>query len=329
MAPKPNQTTKTTVILEILNRIPVTNRLVTLDEIIRSLSEAGIVLKKRTAQRYLSEMSEEVKYGIVRDTRDTAYGYRRVREDCKFNQLKLAPNECLLLRLAQEYMKFQMPSAIVKSLDFVFDEAERMLNERSRNTKEREWLKKVCVVSSSIPQLPAKILPRIFDEVSEALYLERKLSIEYVNSEGKEVKAFVSPLGLVQQDVRLYLVCQFDGYDDFRHLPLHRLKNAKLTATPLIRPKGFELKEYIQQRHFNYSNGEWVRWILEFTSDVTALNLQETPFNHSQTLVKKEDGIWHLEVDIQNSPLLDAWIAMWKEPAGILVNNRIPIEADN
>lgn len=42
-------------------------------------------------------------------------------------------------------------------------------------------------------------------------------------------------------------------------------------------------------------------------SDVTAKNLEETPFNTSQKLLKKEDGTWRLEVDIQDSRMLDGW----------------------
>lgn len=69
-------------------------------------------------------------------------------------------------------------------------------------------------------------------------------------------------------------------------------------------------------------------WILEFESDQTARNLTETPFNTSQTLEKGEDGIWHLEVDIQDSMLLDGWVAMWKEKAGIRRSDKQPIEGD-
>ena len=71
----------------------------------------------------------------------------------------------------------------------------------------------------------SKVLPRIFDAVSEALYSEKKLRIEYTNMNGKTTSAVISPLALVQQDVRLYLICQFDHFDNVVHLALHRFKN--------------------------------------------------------------------------------------------------------
>lgn len=67
-------------------------------------------------------------------------------------------------------MKYQIPGTVLKSLGFLFDAASEMLKEKGSNAKENQWLNKVCVISSSIPQMPSKVLPRIFDAVSEALY---------------------------------------------------------------------------------------------------------------------------------------------------------------
>lgn len=326
MGRKYNRSSEADIILEILARIPVSNRHVSADEIVRSLTEAGIEISLRSTQRYLKQMSDSGKYGIVRDTRGSAYGYRRERSDTQFDSINLRPNECLLLRLAQEHMRYQMPGAVLKSLDFLFDAAEKKLNEQGRNAKERNWLKKVCVLSSCISQIPPKILPRIFDSVSEALYEEKMLRVEYTNNEGKTTKAAVSPLGLVQQDSRLYLICQFEHFDNVVHLALHRFKHAEVSDFPAVRPKDFDLHGYVNDRHFNFSNGAWIHWILEFESDQTARNLIETPFNTSQVLEKNEEGIWHLEVDIQDSVLLDGWVAMWKEKAGIRRSEKQPID---
>ena len=203
-----------------------------------------------------------------------------------------------------------------------------MLKEKGSNAKENQWLNKVCVISSSIPQMPSKVLPRIFDAVSEALYSEKKLRIEYTNMNGKTTSAVISPLALVQQDVRLYLICQFDHFDNVVHLALHRFKKAEVTSFDAHRPEKFDLQSYIHDRHFNYSNGEWVHWILEFKSDVTAKNLEETPFNTSQKLLKKEDGTWRLEVDIQDSRMLDGWVAMWKNDAQITLSQKEYLERE-
>ena len=66
----------------------------------------------------------------------------------------------------------------------------------------------------------------------------------------------------------------------------------------------------------------------EFKSDVTAKNLEETPFNTSQKLTKKEDGTWRLEVDIQDSRMLDGWVAMWKNDAQITLSQKEFLERE-
>lgn len=144
---------------------------------------------------------------------------------------------------------------------------------------------------------------------------KRCFALNTPTMKAKPTKAAVAPLGLVQQDSRLYLICRFEHFDNVVHLALHRFKRAEVTDFPAVRPRDFDLQGYVNDRHFNFSNGAWIHWILEFESDQTARNLTETPFNTSQVLEKREDGIWHLEVDIQDSMLLDGWVAMWKEKA--------------
>lgn len=262
MGRKHDKKEEAAIILEILNRIPLSKRFVSVDDILNSLASAEIDVSRRSLQRYLKQMYDCGKYGLVRDNRGNAYGYRRERTDSITDSIHLKPNECLLLRIAQEHMKYQIPGTVLKSLGFLFDAASEMLKEKGSNAKENQWLNKVCVISSSIPQMPSKVLPRIFDAVSEALYSEKKLRIEYTNMNGKTTSAVVSPLALVQQDVRLYLICQFDHFDNVVHLALHRFKKAEVTSFDAHRPEDFNLQSYIHDRHFNYSNGEWVHWIL-------------------------------------------------------------------
>ena len=273
MGRKYNRSSEADIILEKLARIPMSSRYVTVNEIIRSLDEAGIQFGLRSVQRYLKQMYESGRYGIVRNEWDTAYRYRRERSTSQFDSIQLKLNECLLLRLALEHMKYQLPGSVLKSLNFLFDKAENLLNEKGGDSKEQEWLKKVCVVSSAISQLPAKVLPRIFDAVSEALYKGLKLNIEYTNSEEKNSK---TPLGLVQQDNRLSLLCQFENFDDFVHLALHRFKKASVSAFPVNRPESFDLARYVNDRHSNDNNGGWIKRILEFERDAADRNLEET-----------------------------------------------------
>ena len=65
---------------------------------------------------------------------------------------------------------------------------------------------------------------------------------------------------------------------------------------------------------------------LEFTSDTTALNLTEAPFNKTQKITRLKNGHYLLTVNIEDSLLLTGWINTWKEKAGILRIEKSPVK---
>ena len=154
--------------------------------------------------------------------------------------------------------------------------------------------------------------------MSNALYRDAKLEVQYENSKAETIRGLVSPLGLVQQEHRLYLICRFDGYDDVRHLALHRIKSAaECENFPAERPEGFSLQRYIAERHLNFSNGKKVLLEIEFTNPITAKNMLETPFTKDQKLEQLDDGAWRLQAEMDDTVILDGWLAAWKDVAGI------------
>ena len=185
----------------------------------------------------------------------------------------------------------------------------------------RSWRRKVAVVPNQLPFVPPRITNRILKEVTDALYLDKVLSLTYeaAESTGKSSAGEISvlPLGLVQQDVRIYLVCQYEGSGEFRHLALHRIQKAKMTERSFTPPEGFVLDDYIRSRHFNYSRGGWVRLSFETAKEKTVRNLSETPFNESQTIEVIGAGRWRITAVMPDSRLIDGWLAMWSEESGI------------
>jgi len=114
----------------------------------------------------------------------------------------------------------------------------------------------------------------------------------FFGSEDGDEEALRASSGLVQQDVRVYLVCVFDGYSDIRSLALHRIASVKVMAFPVKLPTGFKLAEYVKKAQaFNYDKGRWVEFSFRFTNPVTKLNLEETPFRgKGQTITKLPNG---------------------------------------
>ena len=314
------------LLIAVLQRIPK-NRWVSSTEIRKGLAAEGIDLMPRRLQRFLVALVECEAFHIEVDRRGKPYGYRRNAPDSTLAESSLTPQESLLLRLCQERLKYQLPPCITEAMEPLFSASKTALNENGKSAKTREWLQKVAFVSDTVPMMPPKIKPRIFNAVSEALYRDSKLRVKFHNSRGEENEAVVSPLGLVQQVQRLYLICQFEGYNNIRHLALHRMDEAEVTAFPSVRPQDFSLSQYVASRHFNYSNGGKIHLLIEFTNPETAVNLSETPFNPTQTLQQLEDGAWRLEADMDDTVQLTGWMEAWRERGGFRKVEKTPIEA--
>lgn len=312
------------IIIAILKRIP-RNRFITTGELGASLKEAGIDLEPRRLQRLMQSIVSEESLHIECDRRAKPYGYRQRIPQSDLAETNLRPPECLLLRLAEEHLRYQLPAQLMKSMLPLFDAARVSLHEEGASSRASSWLKKVAFVSGTVPMQPPKIKERIFMAVSEALYRESKLRIVYCNAVDERRKAVISPLGLVQQEQRLYLVCRFDGYDNVRHLALHRIESAEVLEFSADRPKDFSLDKYIAERHFNFSSGRKIRFVLEFLNSSTAKNLTETPFNSTQRLERLQDGAWRLTAVMDDTVLLDGWVAAWKERAGIRRAEKLPV----
>ena len=311
------------IVLAILKQIP--RHWITASTIRRNLAELGMELTPRRLQRILESMRDTEALEIEVDKSSRPYGYRRRLPDSDLVLKNLPPTQSLLIRLFEEHMRYQLPAPVTVSLKYLFEAASLSLKEEGKTDKMNRWLKKVAFVSGCVPMMPPTIPERIFNAVSEALYRDVKLYVKFENSRGDENEGDVSPLGLVQQEQRLYLVCQFDGYNNYRHLALHRISEARVLDFPAVRPEDFALDKYIAERHFNYSNGRRVRLLLEFTNPETARNLSETPFNPTQKLEKLPDGAWRLEADMDDTVLLDGWIAGWREKAGIRRAEKTPL----
>ena len=167
--------------VELLRRIP-RGRKVTASELHQQLKHAGMERELRTIQRQLEMLSEH--FEIERDDSSKPYGYRWLEQAKALAVPNLTPQESLLLQLAEEHLKNLLPPRLMKSMDAFFSQARRNMGPESSSRLEREWPEKVRVVATSQPLLPPKIVPGVFEAVSEALYSNHWLHIEYKNAGG-------------------------------------------------------------------------------------------------------------------------------------------------
>ena len=301
------------VMIRVLELIPQ-HRWVTISQIHAQLEASGIHILRRTLERYMKTIRENPHiFPIKANMLTRPYGFQWDTAGKGLHLPVLGPQETLLLRLADEYLHYLLPASVLSGLRPLFRDA-RKTTEVQASSRASSWLRKVKVVSPAMPFLPPQISRPVFDAVTEALLSDRWAAIRYRNAHDRLVEANVKPLGLVQQDVRTYLVCQFEKFDDYRHLAMHRIEAAAVSVVEFERPEDFDLEDYTANAPFNYAQGRTIRLELLTDDPILIKNHTETPFNTTQSIAEKplEDGTlaWTVSVMLEDSILLDGWLAM-------------------
>ncbi len=299
--------TKETVLLalELMRRIPRKGS-VTAKELHEQLADMEVSRDLRTIQRQLEMLSEH--FDIERDDRSKPYGYRWKECAQGMGLSMLSEQESLLLGLAEQHLRSLLPASLTKSMEGFFVQARKNLDpyNEGKGKREREWLSKVRVVSNTQPLLPPKIEPEVFDQVSNALYSNLWLNVDYENSAGKHTQAEVMPLGLAQQGPRFYLVCRFKGYDNERSLALHRIISAKASTWSFDRPKDFDLEQYDNDGRFGFGNGKKIRLVIRIEK-TAGYHLLESPLSEDQQVIELENA-YEISATVVDTAILDWWL---------------------
>jgi predicted DNA-binding transcriptional regulator YafY len=288
---------------DLLRRIP-RGRVVTASELHRQLADAGFDRDLRTIQRQLDALAQI--HDIDRDDSTKPYRYCWKERAKGMTLPGLSAQESVLLLLAEQHLSGLLPAKLINSMKGFFSQARSQLEDKASLKRDKEWLQKVRVVSTSQPLLPPKIDPVVFEQVSNALYCNNWLDVDYQNAVGKRTSSRVMPLGLAQQGTRMYLVCRFDGYENERSLALHRIARAKASTLIFERPKYFDLKKYDDDGRFGYGEGKQIR--LTFRIEKAAgLHLLESPLSADQSEVEL-DNAYEIKATVVDSEMLDWWL---------------------
>jgi len=289
--------------LELLRRIP-RGRKVSAPELHEQLSSAGLSRDLRTIQRQLELLSEH--FEIERDERSKPYGYRWKERASGLALPVLNEQESLMLALAEQHLRPLLPASLMKSMEGFFQQARTNLGAEGGGKHGREWLSKVRVISATQPLLPPTIKPGVFEAVSNALYGNYWLNVDYKNASGKRKAARVMPLGLAQQGARLYLVCRYEGYDNERTLALHRINGAQPSPHVFDRPKDFDLEKYDADGRFGFGDGKRIRLTFRIVKDA-GLHLLESRLSTDQEVTELEN---HFEISatVVETAQLEWWL---------------------
>jgi predicted DNA-binding transcriptional regulator YafY len=303
MPKRPNSLETLQIALELIRRIPK-SRTVTAPQLQQQLADSGFERDIRTIERQLEMLSSY--FNIRRDESSKPYRYSWDADAKGMSIPALTAQECLLLTLAEQQLGNLLPPRLKKSMSAFFSQARSQLGEQPAAQQEREWLKKVQVVSTSQPLLPPKVNEQVFEQVCSALYGDQWLIVEYLNAAGEEIKSRVMPLGLVQQGPRMYLVCRFEGYTNERNLALHRILSAKASSLTFTRPPEFDLKRYDDNGRFGYGNGELIKLSFRIEKDY-GFHLLESSLSKDQE-VREGRKHYQISATVVDSAMLDWWL---------------------
>jgi len=293
--------------LELLKRIP-RQRKIDSRNLQLQLKEAGYDRDMRTIQRQLESLCQH--FDIECDDTSRPYGYRWKEASQGFSLPGLTEQESLLMMLAEKNLRNQLPVSLMKAMQGFFDQARRNLAHGSSSNsakRAREWISKVRVVGTTLPMIPPKVIPDVFEQVSQALYNNCWLDIVYVNAQNKRTSAKVMPLGLAQQGVRMFMPCRFEGFDDTRNLAMHRIQVAKCSTRSFQRPADFDLQTYDDNGRFAFGHGEQIEIHL-WVKDELAVILKESPLGNNQIITPSKDQQGGFEI---KATLIDSALLMW------------------
>lgn len=317
MSKRPSNLETVLLAIELLKRIR-RDRLVSAPELQKQLEGAGYARDLRTIQRQLEELSQHFDIERRQDSRPYQYIWKPMAQG--FSAPGLNEHESLLLALSERHLGNLLPPNLTQSMQGFFEQAQKNLTPHDGPVKKgSQWMKKVRIVSTTQPLLPPKLEPGVFEQVSQALYDDRWLAIDYVNASGKATNADVMPLGLALQGVRMYLVCRFKGHDNERSLALHRIRKASASTLAFKRPQEFDLEKYDDDGRFGFGEGKRIKIKFTITRN-SGQHLLESPLSPDQK-VREVDAGYEISATVVESRNLVKWLRGF----GNVVSNVTPM----
>jgi predicted DNA-binding transcriptional regulator YafY len=292
--------------INMLQLIPREPRRISTQELMTSLDAAGFKkVTLRTVQRDLNALS--IYYPVVSDEREKPFGWSWKKDAPAFGLPALDPQTALTLKLAQNYLKLELPTATLDYLSPYFNAADNMLAEMGG--KLAAWPDKVRVLPRGQPLLPPRIDLEVQRIVYQALMENRRAEVVYRKpAEVKDQIFEISPLGLVVRNQVVYIVCAIGETANTPYqLLLHRMQKAQLVDKPARQMEGFSLDEYVQKGGFGLPTGRKVRLEAIFTH-LAGRHLLETPLNEDQESEILPDGLIRITATVMETEELQMWL---------------------
>ena len=213
-------------------------------------NETSLIVTERMIQRDLLDLKSYGIFSLEYDKKTKPYKWSFPLH-AQLNIPSLRTNEALVFALAQMHLKPLLPASVLKELAPYFISAEKCLAGFSGKSKTADWLSKVRVISMGQPLLTPTheegTPPETQETVYDALLKNERIKIEYRKRGEESYTTYdsISPLGIVQRGLILYLVCLKGDATKPITFALHRIRSAERLYLSANRPKNFRLDDYI------------------------------------------------------------------------------------
>jgi predicted DNA-binding transcriptional regulator YafY len=176
----------------------------------------------------------------------------------------------------------------------------------------RKWLAKIAVVPAVLPFCPPLVDDTVKQTVQGALLREESLRIRFVHAaDPTEEECVVSPLALIQQGVRTYLVAKKRGKKTADRFLLARIRAAEVVIGFPESPEHWDLNQFLAKGISHpvfpvdiYGKTERV----ELKVNAGTQWIKETPLAPGQTHQDEADGSYFLYVDMPITEELVRWL---------------------
>ncbi len=293
--------------MRMLSMIPRSPRKITVADLRRHLESEQIVITQRTIQRDLLELAEQLP--LISDE-GKAVGWSWKKDAPQSWLPRVSPESALTYELLARFASAVMPRTLLKQLEPQFAQARDELD-RLPHSGPTRWAKRIAMVPPTFSLLPPHLDPVVVEVVYEALLWSRRFEVDYRALGADRAKRWtINPLGLVQSGSVIYLVATLFDYDDIKHLPLHRMRNASMLDEPVRTPTGFDLQRHVLTRkEFEMPSGRTMRVKLDVRGWLPDL-LAEQRLSGDQVIKPlRGRGGWHrVTASVMESELLFRWL---------------------
>jgi len=292
------------LMLSVLPRSPLR---ITAGEIAQRLAHEGHPVSKRSVERDLQALSAV--FPIESDERSKPFGWSWQRDAPSFNLPGMSSLQAVVLMTAQAHLRGLLPASQLDELSPLFAQARRTLAAAPAFEGQPVWSEKVAMAPTSQALLPPKVDSAVLVAVHEAVYMGRRLQLEYLGRDQAQSKRYaVHALGLIQRGPVGYLAARIGDYPDVRLLALHRIRKAERLSSKAIAPRGFKVESLIPDIAAGFGRGKSIRLVLRM-EDHAALHLWETPLSGDQTISVADDGGFvTLKATVEDTAQLRWWL---------------------